>query len=285
VTFSISSNTGTKQKTAMSDTLPETNGETGKFRPFAELLFSLRFLTRLPIPFTRTLDPPLLSHSMRFFGFAGALIGALNGVVLIGLHALHLPSLMAATLTCAFGALVTGALHEDGLSDMMDGLFGGKSREQRLLIMRDSRIGNYGATALILAMLARVSAYEALINLPISTAILLLAAAGAFSRAMVVDLLWATKSARGDGLSVFAGRPGRNSALFAIITAGALTIFAGLQIKNASGVVAILAACVITAVLRRLAVRMIGGQTGDVCGAVQVLSEISMLATFSAMIG
>lgn len=269
----------------MSDTLPETNGETGKFRPFAELLFSLRFLTRLPIPFTRTLDPPQLARSMRFFGFAGALIGALNGLVLESLNFLHLPSLMAATFTCAIGALITGALHEDGLSDMMDGLFGGKSPEQRLLIMRDSRIGNYGAMALILALLARVAAFEALLHLPILTVILLLAAAGAFSRAMMVDLLWATRSARRDGLSAFAGRPGRNAALFAIIPAGALTIYAGLGIQNASGVAAILAACAVTALLRRLAMRMIGGQTGDVCGAVQVLSEISMLATFTAMIG
>jgi adenosylcobinamide-GDP ribazoletransferase len=269
----------------MSDTLPNTNGDNGKFRPFAELLFSLRFLTRLPVPFTKTLDPPALSQSMRFFGFAGALIGALNALVLLGLHFLHVPALLVATLTCALGALITGALHEDGLSDMMDGLFGGKSREQRLLIMRDSRIGNYGATALGLAFLARIAAYEALVTLPIVTVILLVAAAGAFSRAMMVDLMWATKSARDDGLSVFAGRPGRNSALFAIITGGALTIFAGLRIQNASGVVAILAACVVTALLRRVAMRLIGGQTGDVCGAVQVLSEISMLVVFTAMIG
>ncbi len=269
----------------MSDIPPNTSGERGRFRPFAELLFSLRFLTRLPIPFTRTLDPPPLAESMRFFALAGAFIGTLNGLVLLGLHYLHLPALMAATLTCASAALITGALHEDGLSDMVDGLFGGKSREQRLLIMRDSRIGNYGAIALILAMLTRVAAYEALLNLSLTTVILIFAASGAFSRAMVVDLLWATRSARSDGLSVFAGRPGRNSALFAILFGGALTVCAGFQIQQASGVVAILAACAVTAVVRRLAIRMIGGQTGDVCGAVQVLSEIAMLAVFTSMIG
>ncbi len=265
--------------------MPDSNGGNGRFRPFAELLFSLRFLTRIPIPFTRTLDPPPLSQSMRFFALAGALLGAANGIVLLGFHYLHVPALLAATFAYAFGAIITGALHEDGLSDMVDGLFGGKTPEQRLTIMRDSRIGNYGALALGLAVVARLAAYQALLTLPVMSVLLLLAATGAFSRAMMVDLLWATRAARSDGLSVFAGRPRRNSALFAIISGGAFTIFAGFQVQHASGVVAILAACAITAVLRRLAIRLIGGQTGDVCGAVQVLSEIAMLSVFSAMIG
>ncbi len=265
--------------------MPDTNGENGRFRPFAEMVFSLGFLTRLPIPLTKTLDPPPLSQSMRFFAFAGTLVGAANGIVLLGLHYVHVSALMAAILACGFGAIITGALHEDGLSDMVDGLFGGKTREQRLLIMRDSRIGNYGALALGLAILARVAAYQILVALPPFTAVLLLAATGAFSRAMMVDLMWATRSARSDGLSVFAGRPGRNVALFAIVSGGALAIVAGFQIQHASGVIAILAACAVTALVRRLAIRMIGGQTGDVCGAVQVLSEIAMLVVFTAMIG
>lgn len=269
----------------MSDTLPNANGENRKFRPFVELLFSLSFLTRLPIPFVRTFDPPPLAQSMRFFSIAGAVVGGLNGLVLMALQSLHVQSLMACALTCAIGTLITGALHEDGLSDMVDGFFGGRSREQRLTIMRDSHIGNYGAMALIFAVLARVGAYQALIVLPILSVVILLAAAGAFSRAMVVDLMWATRNARNDGLSVFAGRPSRNSALFAIISGGALVVYAGTRIEGYSGALAILAACAVTALLRRLAMRMIGGQTGDVCGAVQVLSEIAMLAVFTAMIG
>jgi adenosylcobinamide-GDP ribazoletransferase len=196
----------------MNDTLRNDNEETPKFRPFAELLVSLRFLTRLPIPFARTIDPPPLAQGMRFFAVAGALIGGFNGLFLVALRTAHLPPLIAAVFTCMVAALITGALHEDGLADTADGLFGGKSREQRLLIMRDSRIGTYGAIALGLTMLVRVGAYEALFHLPAATIILLAAAAGAFSRAMVVDMMWATRPARSDGLSVFAGRPGRNAA-------------------------------------------------------------------------
>ena len=257
----------------------------GRFRPFAEILVSLRFLTRLPIPFVRTIDLPTLAQAMRLFGFAGALIGAANGVVLLLLFWLHVPGLIAAALTIACGICLTGALHEDGLADMADGLFGGKSTEQRLLIMKDSRIGTYGACALILALLVRCGAYQSLASLPAATIILVCAAVGAFSRAMVVDMMWATKAARSDGLSVSAGRPGRGSALFAIITAGALTLYAGAFIRADSGIFALAAAGILTAGIRRLAIKLIGGQTGDICGAVQVVSEIGMLTAIVATIG
>ena len=268
----------------MSDNLPTENESFNKFRPFAEMLVSLRFLTRLPIPFARTIDAPPLAQSMRFFGFAGAMIGAGQGLALWALQAVHLPGFVVATLTTMIGIIVTGALHEDGLADSVDGLFGGQTRERRLEIMRDSRIGTYGASALMLALLVRIGAYQALLGLPPASVVLLLAAAGAFSRAMVVDMMWATRPARSDGLSVVAGRPGRNSALFAIITAGALTLFAGSFIRADSGIIALAAAGCLTALVRRLAMRLIGGQTGDICGAVQIVAELGMLVGFTATI-
>jgi adenosylcobinamide-GDP ribazoletransferase len=151
--------------------------------------------------------------------------------------------------------------------------------------MRDSRIGTYGTLALGVTLLVRVSCYEDLSGLPPLTIIALFAAAGAFSRALMVDLLWATRPARSDGLAVFAGTPGRNGAAFAIILAAGLTIVAGLLITPAGGLLALAAALAVTAYMRRLTVKLIGGQTGDVCGAVQVLSEIAMLITFVATKG
>jgi adenosylcobinamide-GDP ribazoletransferase len=181
--------------------------------------------------------------------------------------------------------LITGALHEDGLADSADGLYGGKNRDDRLSIMRDSRIGTYGALALGFTMLARVGAYQALSAKPLAAIILVLMASGAFSRAMMVDLMWATRPARNNGLSVAVGRPGRNSALFAILTGGALTVWAGLVLRIESSFVAMMVAVMITGLMRRTATRLIGGQTGDICGAVQVLSEVAMLTAFTAMIG
>lgn len=263
----------------MTDTPPE-QPRRGRIRPFAELLHSLRFLTRVPIPFANTIDPPPLSQSMRLFPVAGAMIGAAGGAALAGFSYLGLPSLVAAALTMALGLLVTGALHEDGLADTADGFGGGKSRERRLEIMRDSHIGSYGTLALVASMFVRTACYETLAGLDPLTVVAVLAACGAFSRALMVDLLWATRPARSDGLAVHAGTPGRNGAAFAIITAAALTLAAGLLVSPPSGLIALAAGLGVTAYMRRLTVRLIGGQTGDVCGAVQVLSELAMLIVF-----
>jgi adenosylcobinamide-GDP ribazoletransferase len=269
----------------MSDTLSNSPENRRGFRPFAEILVSLRFLTRIPIPFISTIDPPSLARSMRFFGVAGAVIGAVNGIALVALSWLHLPAMMAAVLTSGFGLVLTGALHEDGLADTADGLFGGRDHERRLLIMKDSRIGTYGASALMVALLLRISAYMTLLALPNYIIILLLAATGAFSRAMVVDMMWATKSARSDGLSTSVGRPSRNSALFVILTSGILTLCAGAFVFADVGLLALAAASLLTALLRRTAIRLIGGQTGDICGAVQVVAELGMLVAIAARIG
>ena len=193
----------------MSDNLESESAAKGKFRPFAELIVSLKFLTRLPIPFARTIDAPPLAQAMRMFAVAGVFIGCFNAAFLVGLRLLHIPDLTAATLTCAAGLMITGALHEDGLADTVDGLFGGQTAERRLEIMKDSRIGTYGASALMLAILLRVGAYLVFLKLDPLPIFLLLAAAGAFSRAMVVDLMWATRPAKSTGLSVLAGRPTR----------------------------------------------------------------------------
>lgn len=269
----------------VSTTPPDEPPKRGRIRPFAELLASLRFLTRLPIPFARTIDPPPLSQSMRLFPLAGAIIGGLTGSMFWLFVWLEAGSLLSAALAVTFGLLVTGALHEDGLADTADGFGGGKTRDQRLEIMRDSRIGTYGTLALVMAMLIRTAELESLAEYDPLTIIGLLAATGAFSRALMVDLLWATRPARGDGLSAMAGTPGRNGAAFAIITGAGLTILVGLRTTPESALLALAAGLAVTAILRRMTIRLIGGQTGDVCGAVQVLSEIAMLAVFVATSG
>ena len=222
---------------------------------------------------------------MRMFAVVGAAIGGVTALVLHGAQWLGLPSLLSAAIAVAVTVLITGALHEDGLADTWDGLFGGRDREQRLAIMRDSRIGTYGAIALMLALMMRVFALEALLNLPLSSLLPALAAAGAFSRAMMVDVLWASRPARGDGLSVYAGRPSRNTTLMAIIMGAMLTLVGGFLISPEAGVLALAAGTAAAGLLRLLATRLIGGQTGDICGSVQVCSEIAMLAVFAAMNG
>ena len=270
----------------MSDNLQTPPPSAGRFRPLAEILLSLQFLTRLPVPFVRTIDPAPLSQAMRFFSVAGAFIAALNAIIFIGLNILHVPSFVASAITVACGLIITGALHEDGLADSADGLFGGKTREQRLEIMRDSRIGTYGAAALCLALLSRIAVYQSLATLPTLQFICVLAGAGAFSRAMMVDMLWATRPARRDGLSHSAGSPSRGTAFFAIVTGGACAIGAGALLGHIeAGIIAIAVATATTGLIRYLAGKLLGGQTGDICGATQVLAELGMLISFAAIIG
>jgi adenosylcobinamide-GDP ribazoletransferase len=283
--FDVTSSQDSVRQSNMSDDFEPRNGGRHRIRPLAELLVALRFLTRLPVPFVRTLDAPPLHAAMTMFPLAGAVIGALIGSALLVAHLAGLPALFAATLAIAVGLVITGALHEDGLSDMADGFGGGHTREHRLDIMHDSRIGAFGALALGLLLMARASLYVSFLVLPPLSVILLLAGAAAFSRALMVDLIWATRPARSNGLSVLAGRPTRNRTLAALALGGGAAAFAGVHaLSPLAGAVALIAGGLSLALVRALAMRKIGGQTGDVCGAAQVITEIAMLAVYSAAI-
>jgi adenosylcobinamide-GDP ribazoletransferase len=251
-------------------------------RPIAELVGALTFLTRLPVPFARTVNHAPMHAAMRMYAPAGALIGAATGVLLFGLAWVGLPALLAAALTFAISLIVTGALHEDGLADCADGFGGGKHREHRLEIMRDSRIGTYGTLGLFCAGAAKLACFVEFQTMPFWTCVAVIAAAGAFSRALMVDLLWATKPARSDGLSHMVGRPSRNTALISVTIGAFAVLAAGFTFNAVSGVYALPVALVATGAIRSVAMRLIGGQTGDVCGAVQVVSEIAVLGVFAS---
>src|ERR1700677_2723291 len=130
-------------------------------RAAGDVLSSLRFFTRLPLP-TRETEPPDWAQIAWSAPFAGAIVGAIGGLALVVANELSLPPFLAATLAIAALALTTGALHEDGLADVADGFGGGSTREAKLAIMRDSRIGAFGAIALVLSLLLRVGALASL---------------------------------------------------------------------------------------------------------------------------
>jgi adenosylcobinamide-GDP ribazoletransferase len=259
---------------------PETSASS--VRPLAELVHAAKFLTRLPIPLARTIDPPPLHQTMRMFSIVGAGIGLFIAAVLWAGRYVQLPPMLAALLAVAAGMLITGALHEDGLSDTADGLGGGKTRERRLEIMRDSRIGAYGALALIIAVGVRVACYSALMQLPAIAMATVIMAAQSFSRALMVDMMWATRPARADGLSAYAGQPTRMVAMFAIIIGLVLTLLAGRNTNFENCIFALALGLGAVAGVRWIAIRLVGGQTGDICGAAQVACEIMMLSAFVA---
>lgn len=169
-----------------------------------DLLVALRFYSRLPVaPKADAPDaygPPDLDRIAYAIPLAGVVIGLIGAACLVAGRALGLTPNLSAVLAVAALVLATGAVHEDGLADTADGLGGGRDAAARLAIMRDSRIGAYGACALVLALLARIGALAALLVSagPARAALALLAAAAA-SRAAGILLLRALPPARADG--------------------------------------------------------------------------------------
>ncbi|HEV7259599.1 MAG TPA: adenosylcobinamide-GDP ribazoletransferase [Bosea sp. (in: a-proteobacteria)] len=252
----------------------------------------IRFYSRLPIPaLPGEADPhaaPDFRTVPRALPFAALVIALPATLVLLGAGAVGLGGLLSVALAIATLAVTTGALHEDGLADSADGLFGGRTPERRLEIMKDSRLGSYGAMAMGLALLLRVAALALILDRTGA-----LAAAGVFmiaaviSRLSGVHLLATMAPARRDGASASVGRPSERTALLGYVIATALAvalIFAfGLPAWGLALSFAMAAANAL--LVRRLCTRLIGGQTGDVAGATQQLDEIAIYLSFALVLG
>lgn len=237
-----------------------------------ELIAGLTFFTRLPLPVRFMPAQPMpLAALVWTFPLAGLLVGLLSGTVYGLLHATGLSIALTTVLTVLFQILLTGALHEDGLADTADGLFGGKDKSQRLAIMRDSRIGSFGALALILSVALRTEALRSIVT-P-ATVLTAMMAAGILSRGMIGLLMATLPGARDDGLAAWAGRPARTS----LFTCLGLTLLLTLFLANITGLLLLIAALLTTALIGWVAYRTIGGVTGDIYGAMQQCIEIVTL--------
>ena len=248
----------------------------------ADLAASFGFLTRLPMPGGPPVAP--LSEAMRAFPLAGCIIGAAVGVTLVGLAATGLPNLAAAGLALAVLALLTGGLHEDGLADTADGFGGGHTRDDKLAIMRDSHIGTYGVMALALGFIIKTACLASLTESAFAAVIALLAATGAISRALIVWLMASTPPARNNGLAHGAGQPSDFTARTALLAGGVIGLVLLLPTLGLVPALVVMGAGALTAALfRYLAMRQIGGHTGDVCGALQFLTETAMIAAAASI--
>ncbi|WP_448953274.1 adenosylcobinamide-GDP ribazoletransferase [Labrys neptuniae] len=253
---------------------------------------ALRFWSRLPLPvFSFEVDPhgrPDMERLAPVTPLAGAALGLAAAIVLVVAAFIGLPATMVAILAVAALAVMTGAMHEDGLADVADGFGGGATLERKLEIMRDSRIGAYGATALMLALAARVSLIASLLTAtgsPWHAAFILIAAAG-MSRICGILPLVLLGPARADGAGASAGRlTGHAWRLGAVPAAIAAAVLAWLGTGHFMSVLAPLFGIAAAYAVTSLAERQIGGQTGDVCGAAVMLSEVAMLAAALAPLG
>jgi adenosylcobinamide-GDP ribazoletransferase len=244
-----------------------------------DLLSAAALLTRLPLPNHRGTG----GGSAWAWPLVGSLLGALAAGVASAALWLGITPGVTAVLVLGTQALLTGALHEDGLSDTADGLFGGWTRERRLEIMKDSRVGSYGVLALVLVTLARWQAVTALLVFDANWGghWVALVATGALSRAPMALMMALLPNARGSGLSHATGQPSQTTALVGMGVAVTIAIF----LAGWAGLIMALAAFVVAVLLSILALRRIGGQTGDILGASQQLAEVACLAVLSARAG
>lgn len=240
------------------------------------------FLTRIPIGFGKAWPADLNRRATAWFPLIGALVGLVGGLVFWFGIGLGLPALAAAFLAVTAQILITGGFHEDGLADTADGFGGGKDRDAKLTIMRDSRVGTFGALALIVAIGLRASALASLVVLGGIGALGVLVAAGAISRAPSVAIAHWLPPARNDGLSAEHGLPPP----WAVVTSGITSFVALVVLLVSAGWLAAIAVLIlvpsVSAAVAWLSKRQIGGQTGDVLGASQQISEITVLLAVSA---
>lgn len=241
-----------------------------------DLKTGLAFCTRLPVTAPTGSN---LTQAAWTFPLVGALVGAAGAIVYWLASFVGLPPFVAATLAVGATALMTGCLHEDGLADTADGFGGGSTKERKLEIMRDSRSGAYGVTALILSFMLRAGAIASLAaSAPVAAALI---AAHAGARGAMPLFMAAIPHARQDGLSAGAGTP-QSGRVAAAALLGLLALLLCLGVG--AGLLAALLVTLVLVGMARLARGQIGGQTGDVIGAVEQISEIVILLTAAALL-
>jgi len=249
----------------------------------------VRFYSRLPMPALPGEADPHAIPDFRIepvgLPVASLLIALPAGLVVALGVALRLEALLVAALAVAALVMSTGAFHEDGLGDTCDGLFGGHDVERRLEIMKDSRIGVFAGCAIMLSLMLRVIALASILRLGGLDALLgALLVASVVSRTEGIRILATLPTARAYGASAAVGRPVIKVALLAGAQALLLTLI--LAIACGLPVWGVLAGLVLSSlavnILAGLARRLIGGQTGDIAGAAQQLSEIAIYVGLAA---
>ncbi|ESY77951.1 cobalamin synthase [Mesorhizobium sp. LNHC221B00] len=234
----------------------------------------LVFFTRLPLP-VFDFRGRGLAAAIWAAPIAGAVVGLIGAIVFATAERFGLAMGPAAALALVATVVTTGCLHEDGLSDVADGFGGGKSRGRKLEIMRDSRIGAYGAMALALSLLIRWSALSELVD-P-TQALFALIAAHAASRGMLGAFMHILPPARDDGLSAGAGTVSRETAIAGAVL-GAIALF---LLGIGGAIAALILLALLFAAFHALCLNQIDGQTGDTIGALQQVSEIAVLLVAS----
>jgi adenosylcobinamide-GDP ribazoletransferase len=255
----------------------------------ADFYFCLGFFTRLPIPSAASRSEPHsladFSRAVRMLPVAGGLVGALAAIAMATASHFGFPPSLAAPLAICSLVFLGGAMHEDGLADCADGFFGGATRERKLEILQDSRIGTFGAVALVLSLYLRAASLALIADESLWLAIAVLIGAAALSRAASLMPLAFLPPARENGAGFTAGKPERAALAVAACLAAVFALAPVVACASLTRSLAAIAAATGAAYgIVLLARKQIGGQTGDVAGAAQQLSEIAYYLAFAARV-
>jgi adenosylcobinamide-GDP ribazoletransferase len=243
-----------------------------------DLLMGVRFYSRLPTGNTPH-QRPNLDRMALTLPLTSVVVGIPPVALLLLLEWAGTPTFFAAAMAVGLMVIVTGAMSEDALADAADGLFGGPTIEQRLEIMKDSRHGTYGVCAIVLLLAVRIAAVGSITSPLEAAAILLTAPLIARSGALWLSL--ALPPARSGGAAASAGQVGQRSFLIGAAVAVVVSFATG---GFAVGILGLVVAFALGALVAwgwtSLCRRLIGGQTGDLIGALQALLEIAALTAF-----
>lgn len=234
---------------------------------------ALQFFTRLPIPAWVGFKPAWLQHCTRYYPLVGWVVGGLGALVYLLAHSVW-PQAVAVLLSMVAGLVVTGAFHEDGFADTCDGLGGAVSKERALQIMKDSRIGTYGAAGLGLMLALKFAALNALPPAWTAAALVLAHPASRLGSALII---WRMRYAREEGKAKPLGHRMRGYE-FAMAAVGGLLPAAVLGVLGVVPLVAVGATLALGLVgvawMARVLARRLDGYTGDGLGAAQQLGEL-----------
>ena len=235
-----------------------------------DMATAFQFLTRIPMP-SLSFESDSLSRAVKFFPFVGLAIG--TGVILLQKVLIsHLARPLVALLLLTYLVFITGCFHEDGLADTADALGGGWNRDQALLIMKDSRIGSYGATALVLSLLAR---YLLLALLPLEHFAAYVISAHVLCRWTSLPLSYFLPPAREQGGQ--GARIAKLTSLPSLIFGSVFSIGVAVFALRWSAIAPLLAATIAVILSGLFYMRKINGVTGDCFGATNQLTEIAVL--------
>ena len=238
-----------------------------------EFYTALQFMTRLPVPDNVEHSDDNFGRSARFYPAVGLVVGGIAALVYL-VSNFFLPDSVSATLAVISAVITTGALHEDGLADAVDGLFGGRDRDHALEIMRDHQVGVYGILALVFAVILKMTLIAGAWDW---SAVWAIVVAHVLSRYAIAEVIGRYDYARAESAKFARPEIQSEDLTYARLWAGAVVVGSVLLLGPLTTLAGVVLAAVFASGLAQMCVRKIGGYTGDCLGAVQQVAEIGFL--------